>query len=236
MLLNDLIRIHYVLLKGEKAKIHKTEAEASELASHLTTLFLHGKKLELSGLKDVPEPFLIGEGRFFEKSGDSWVEKTDQEAKSLVAKNIVEQFEAMEKEPFPAELEESIRTLNQNCDLTTRGAEDPSSFSAPRTCDVLFLPLDFDWDESLPYEHQSGNKHLLFLASLHVAADTTETEKRVETAFKIVTSKVDVNSGTELVPKTPRYVAQQLAPTALHKWRELDRDELAEVSRPLSFS
>jgi hypothetical protein len=235
MLLNDLIRIHYVLLKGDKtAKVYKTVEEASALASRLTDLLSHGKKFQLSGLKDVPEPFLIGEGRFFEKSGDSWIEKTEEEAMELVAKTIIEQFDAMAEESFPTELDEAVTTLTYNCDPANKGPEDPSSFSAPRPCDVLFLLMDYDLDEILPQEQQSGNRHLLFLASLHVSADTTNTEKRVEASFKIVTSKIEVNSGTELIAKTPRYVAQEVVPGAsLNTWRELNKEELAEVSQSL---
>ena len=81
----------------------------------------------------------------------------------------------------------------------------------------------------MPYEHQSGNKHLLFLASQHVAADTNDSSKRVEAAFRLVTSKVEVNSGTELLQKTPRYVAQEVRDNQ-NSWRELDKEELAEVS------
>jgi len=233
MLLNDLIRIHYTLLKGDKTtKLYTTPADAAGLASRLTEFLRDGRKYQLSGLKDVPQPFLTGHGRFFEQSGDSWMEKTDEEAKAMIAKSIVEQFATMESQNyFSAELEELVTTLTQNCDPTTKAPDDPSTFSAPRPCDILFLLKDNDLDDILPYEQQSGNRHLLYLASLHVSGETNESAQRIEASFKIVTSKIEVNSGTELVTKTPRYVAQELGPDpSLNKWRELSEEELAEVS------
>jgi hypothetical protein len=236
MLLNDLIRIHYVLLKGDAtAKVYKTPAEADGLAARLTEFLRDGRKYQLSGLKDVPQAFLIGNGRFFEQSGDLWIEKTDEEAKAMVANSIVEQFATMESHKyFSAELEELVTALTKNCDPATKGPEDPSTFSAPRPCDILFLLKDNDLDDVLPYEQQSGNRHLLYLASLHVSGETNESAQRIDASFKIVTSKIEVNSGTELVTKTPRYVAQELGPDpSLNKWRELSEEELAEVSRSL---
>jgi len=236
MLLNDLIRVNYVLLKGGKdggGKVYKTPAEASTLASRLTTLMRQGKKFQLSGFKDVPEPFLVGEGRFFEKSGDTWLEKTETEAEDLVAQAIIEQFEAMEASGYlTTELEELVATLTRNCDPSSKEPDDPASSSAPRPCDVFFVLIDCDLDEILPHEQQSGNKHLLYLASLGVTGCASEVEKRVEAFLKIVTSKIEVNSGTEMITKTPRYVVQDITEgSTLNTWREFERDELAEVRR-----
>ena len=236
MLLNDLIRIHYALLKGDKTtKVYTTPAEAAGLASRLSEFMRDGRKYQLSGLKDVPQPFLIGKGRFFEQSGDAWIEKTDEEAKVMVATSIVEQFATLESQNyFSAELEEQVSTLTQNCDPASKAADDPSSFSAPRPCDILFLLKDNDLDDVLPYEQQSGNRHLLYLASLHVSGETNESAQRIDASFKIITSKIEVNNGTELVTKTPRFVAQELGPDpSLNKWRELSEEELAEVCRSL---
>ena len=200
---------------------------------------LEGKKIELSGLKDVPKPFLIGEGRFFQRSGEEWVRLSKEDATALVAKAILAQYKEIdsEKVPFSADLEDCVQTLFKNSDPATRDPDEPSIFSAPRPCDVLFLPIEYNSEDNMPYEHQSGNKHLLFLASQHIAADTNDSNKRVEAAFKLVTSKVEVNVGTELLQKTPRYVAQELRDKH-NAWRELTKEELAEVSiswpRPLN--
>jgi hypothetical protein len=235
VLLMDLIRLYYVIVKKEKggdsAKMPSTEKEVEDLASHLTNLMLRGKKFDLSGLKDVPKPFLVGEGRFFEKSGDDWTKISKEQAQEFVAKTILAQFTQItaEEKPFSSELDECVETLFTNSDPSNKAADDPSSFSAPRPCDVLFLPIEYDWEENMPYEHQSGNKHLLYLASQHVAADTNDSSKRVEAAFKLVTSKVEVNSGTELLQKTPRYVKQEVKDTQ-NSWCELAKEELAEVS------
>jgi hypothetical protein len=235
VLLMDLIRLHYVIVKKEKggdaANMPSTEKDVEDLASHLTTLILEGKTFELSGLKDVPKPFLVGEGRFFEKSGEDRTKMSKEQAQEYVAKTILAQFTQItaEEKPFSSELDACVETLFKNSDPANKEADDPSSFSAPRPCDVLFLPIEYDWEENMPYEHQSGNKHLLFLASQHVAADTNDSNKRVEAAFKLVTSKVEVNSGTELLQKTPRYVKQEVKNTQ-NSWCELAKEELAEVS------
>ncbi len=233
MQLMDLIRVHYIIqkkLRGE-GKMPTTQDEVDDLATHLTTLMLEGKKIELSGLKDVPKTFLIGEGRFFERAGDDWNKLSKEDAKAFVAKTILAEFNeiAAEQSSFSADMEECVVTLFKNSDPATRDPDEPSQFSAPRPCDVLFLPIEFNWEENMPYEHQSGNKHLLFLASQHIAADTNDSNKRVEAAFKLVTSKVEVNAGTELLQKTPRYVAQELRDKQ-NAWRELNKEELAEVS------
>jgi len=240
VLLMDLIRLYYVIVKKEKgddgAKMPTTEKDVEELASHLATLMMEGKKLELSGLKDVPKPFLVGEGRFFEKSGDDWSKMSKEQAHKFVAKTILAQFSqiAGEEKPFSSDVDECVETLFKGSDPSAKDPDEPSNFSAPRPCDVLFLPIGFDWQENMPYEHQSGNKHLLFLASQHVAADTNDSIKRVEAAFKLVTSKIEVNSGTELVPKTPRYVAQEVKDTQ-NSWRELTKEELAEFACIFTF-
>ena len=233
MQLMDLIRVHYIITKKSRGdtELPNTEGEVDALATHLTTLMLEGKKIELSGLKDVPKPFLIGEGRFFQRSGEEWERLSKEQAKELVAKTILAQYQEIESEkvPFSADLDECVQTLFKNSDPATRDPDEPSVFSAPRPCDVLFLPIEYNSEDNMPYEHQSGNKHLLFLASQHIAADTNDSNKRVEAAFKLVTSKVEVNVGTELLQKTPRYVAQELRDKH-NAWRELTKEELAEVS------
>lgn len=238
MQLMDLIRVHYVIMKKSRgdAELPSTEGEVEALATHLTTLMLEGKKIELSGLKDVPKPFLIGEGRFFQRSEEEWERLSSDQAKALVAKTILAQYQEIDSKnvPFSADLEECVQTLFKNSDPATRDPDEPSIFSAPRPCDVLFLPIEYNSEDNMPYEHQSGNKHLLFLASQHIAADTNDTSKRVEAAFKLVTSKIEVNVGTELLQKTPRYVAQELRDKH-NAWRELTKEELAEFACIFTF-
>lgn len=239
MMLMDLIQLHYFIVKKEKggdvANMPTLEKDVDALASRLTDLMLEGKKIVLSGIRDVPAPFLKGPGRFFEKVGELSTELSKEEAKAYVAKTVVAKFKEFSASALPAasEVESSVETLFHNCDPANRDPDEPSQFSAPRPCDVLFLPIDYLWEESMPYEHQSGNKHLLYLASQYVATDTNDTHKRVDASFKLVTSKVEVNAGTELLQKTPRYVAQD-AHENQNSWRELGKEELAEVSDTLS--
>lgn len=234
MMLMDLIRLHFFLKKrandGDTSKLPSDETEAEGLASRLTTLMLEGKKLVLSGIKDVPAAFLEGPGRFFRKSEGGSTKLSTEQAQEYVAKTIVAKFqEYIASLPASGGLESCVDTLFKNNDPANRSSDEPSTFSAPRPCDVLFLPIDYPLEENMPYEHQSGNKHLLFLASQYVAPETNDTKKRVEAAFKLVSSKVEVNSGTELLKKNPRYVAQEVCDNH-NSWRELDVDDLAEVS------
>ena len=222
VLLNDLIRLHYILLKKETKRIPTEEKDVQDLAARLTQLMLHGKQFELSGAKDVPRPFLKGEGRFFQSKDNvnKWEKVTENQAKAFVTKTILSQFESISKSDATPDLKESVDALSEG---------DPANHSAPRPCDVLFLPIEYPYEENMPYEHQTGNKHLLFLASQHCAADTNDSFKRVEAAFKLVTSKVEVNSGTELVLKTPRYVIQMLVDNQ-NAWKEMERSDLAEFA------
>jgi hypothetical protein len=197
---------------------------------------LVGKKYELSGLKDVPKPFLKGEGRFFEKQEEEeWKKLEEDEAKAFVAKTILSQFKAIKEETSTAasgfeDLVDTLFRTDDDAETKAKQEETPHhSHSAPRPCDVLFLPIEYPWEENMPYEHQSGNKHLLFLASEHVAADTNDANKRVEAAFKLVTSPVEVNCGTDPVNKTPRYVVQLLQDNQ-NSWKEMDRTDLAEFA------
>eukprot|EP00934_Nitzschia_sp_Nitz4_P004168 Nitzschia sp. Nitz4//scaffold205_size38804//6903//9374//NITZ4_007640-RA/size38804-augustus-gene-0.58-mRNA-1//-1//CDS//3329541501//4158//frame0 len=239
MILLDLIRLHYLVLKQETPQVGQPpfEKEVPELATRLFKLMKDGKTHELSGLKDVPRPFLKGPGYFFERSGaDGWSILDPAAALEAMTKLIQEIFLQISQETAPPspELTQSLDEMVKNCDPANKAADEPSPFSAPRPCDVLFLPVEFTWEENMPYEHQSGNKHLLFLASQHVAADTSDSAKRVEAAFRLVTSKIDVNAGTELLQKTPRYVAQELKDNQ-NAWRELDKKELAEFACIFTF-
>jgi hypothetical protein len=238
MLLHDLIRIHYYLWKKSGKDVPTEEtAKVSDLATRLTQLVRKGKKYELSGLKDVPKPFFKGEGRFFEKSteptaeggGDTvkeWKRLDEVEAKAYVTQFLLAQFKTMEEES------EKSTEMKDCLDLlfaTTKADPGEEPNSAPRPCDVLFLPMEYPWEENMAYEHQVGNKHLLFLASQHVSGESKESDKRVDAAFKLVTSKIEVNSGTDLVPKTPRYVIQRTQESQ-NSWHEMPRDDLAEFA------
>mmetsp|Transcript_46190 Transcript_46190/g.70647 ORF Transcript_46190/g.70647 Transcript_46190/m.70647 type:complete len:875 (-) Transcript_46190:72-2696(-) len=236
MVLIDLIRLHYLLLKKDKDKVEADDKAIDDLATSLSQLMLKGKKYELSGLKDVPKSYLKGKGRIFGKKDDEWVILSDEDAKESVKTIIQAEFKAHDDaEGFPnSDLKTLVAQLFKNVDPASKAKDDPPAHSAPRPCDVLFLPVDYPWEENMPYEHQSGNKHLLFLASQHVAADTNDSKKRVEAAFRLVTSQVEVNSGTELVPKIPRYVIQQLVQNQ-NSWREMGYIDLAEFAAIFVF-
>mmetsp|Transcript_21771 Transcript_21771/g.53983 ORF Transcript_21771/g.53983 Transcript_21771/m.53983 type:complete len:646 (-) Transcript_21771:771-2708(-) len=230
--------------------------DVEELATRLTELFKSGRRYELSGLKDVPTPFFKGEGRFFEKtptSDDEMDEKKkykrldDAGAKSYVSSLILKYFkefaEADNKEvdtPPPAETEASaiakaVDTLFENLKDIKTGEE---ARSDPRPYDVLFLPVSSDWEESMNYEHQSGNKNLLYLASQHVTNETKESISRIKASFALVTAKVQVSSGTELVTQNQRFVIQRKAAdnaTGQKLWKNMERDDLAEFATIFVF-
>ena len=241
-----------------------TDAKAiEELATRLTDLFKKGRQYELSGLKDVPTPFFKGEGRFFEKIPNTenerdekkkWKCLNDTSAKSYVSSLILKTFQelvesdnkAIETPPAEAGVEseaqvisKSVDTLFANLKALKTGDEERAD---PRPYDVLFLPVDSGWEESMNYEHQSGNKNLLYLASQHVSVETKESISRVKAAFALVTAKVQVSSGTELVTQNQRFVIQGSASgdstttTPGQKlWKNIERNDLAEFAAIFVF-
>lgn len=231
--------------------------DVEELATRLTNLFKNGRQYELSGLKDVPTPFFQGEGRFFEKTPTAddemdekkkWKSLDDDAATSyvsgLILKSFKEYAEADNKdadsltadESDGSAISKSVDTLFKNLKAATTGDEVTSD---PRPYDVLFLPVTYGWEESMNYEHQSGNKNLLYLASQHVSNDTKESLSRIKAAFALVTAEVQVSSGTELVTQNQRFVIQRKAEetaTGQQKtWVNMGRDDLAEFATIFVF-
>ena len=231
--------------------------DTEELAARLTNLFAKGRRFELSGLKDVPTPFFKGEGRFFEKipnfEGESdeakkWKRLDDGEATAYVSNLIVKSFgELLEREKKEsetadhvieerevAEITKSMDTLFVNMKDDKTGEE---ARSDPRPYDVLFLPVESPWEESMNYEHQSGNKNLLYLASQHVSVDTRESISRVKAALALVIAKVQVSSGTELVTQNQRFVVQctTVESSTQSVWKNMERDDLAEFATIFVF-
>jgi hypothetical protein len=233
LLLLDLIRLHYLLLTCEDKEASKEEKEIDELATKLTQLMLKGKHFELAGLKDVPKPFLTGQGRFLEVKDSIGTEVSEEDAKAFVVKTILSEFKTFAEDSSSIVSQASVATVKEDVKGLLNEKQNPeeedASHSAPRPCDVLFLPMDYPVEENMPYEHQSGNKHLLFLASQHVASDTDASPERLEAAIKLVTCKVEINSGSELIQKTPRYVVQQLVDNQ-NSWKEMDKVELVEFA------
>ena len=235
MLLKDMIRLHYLLLAKEK-RIPSEAKDVKDLAKRLSTLMLKGKSYELAGLKDVPRPFLKGEGQFFGKKDGTWSVVGEQEATAFVTKTILSEFKGLKDAKLEEDTElkgnASILLENPASGDGTKadGTNDAVPHSAPRPFDVLFLPIDFPVDESMPlYEHQSGNKHTLFLASQHVSSDTNDCPKRVAAALKLVTTKMEINNGTEIVQRYPRHVIQRLVDNQ-NSWQEMERVDLGEFA------
>ena len=235
--------------------------DVEEMATRLTDLFKNGRRYELTGLKDVPTPFFKGEGRFFEKTpnfDDEMDEKKkykrldDAGAKSYVSNLILKSFKEFseidnnegEATPADAAAEESetsaitktVDTLFENLKDLKTGEE---ARSDPRPYDVLFLPVASDWEESMNYEHQSGNKNLLYLASQHVSNETKESISRIKAAFALITAKVQVSSGTDLVTQNQRFViqckAKENATGPQKLWKNMERDDLAEFATIFVF-
>ena len=78
--------------------------------------------------------------------------------------------------------------------------------SALRPFNVIFLPVNYLYEENVPYDYErlSVNMHILLLVSQHVSGNDVEPAKRVEVVLWILTSKVDVSSDAELFSKVPR--------------------------------
>lgn len=233
MVLYDLIRMHFYLWKKQQENaenvdhvLPKNEQDVEDLASRLTHLILHGKNFELSGLKDVPKPFLKGTGRFFEQTNGEWIRLEEDAAKSYVAKEILSQFQNIYGEPQSTDVKECIDMIFAKRSIKSN--ED--SHSAPRPCDVLLLPTEYPWEENMAYEHQSGNKHLLMIVALNVTGDTTESTQRAEAALKLITTQVDVGNGDEVYQRDPRFVIQLSQEDSQNIWDEMGLEDLAEFA------
>jgi hypothetical protein len=233
MLLQDLIRMHFFLWRKQREDskstsqdLPKGEKDVEKLASRLTKLLREGKKYELSGLKDVPRPFLKGKGRFFEsgEGGTEWTRLDEDAAKSQVAQAIIAQFKKLSEETINANVKEAVDIIFGNL----KRKEDEEPHSAPRPCDVLFLPTEYPWEENMAYEHQSGNKHMLLLASQQVSGDTRDSVERVEVALNLLSSKVEVSNGADVVQKDPRFIIQLVQEDAQNSWDEMSLEDLAE--------
>jgi len=240
--------------------------EVWSLATRLVDLFVHGRRYELSGLKDVPTPFFKLGGRFFEKLQSSETEtETDErkkwrclekeEAISYVARHIIELFaelacfdnEEVERTVNPGfsvgatEVPEGETTaINKTVDLFFSNLKELSAgddaSSDPRPYDVIFLPVQTPWEENMNYEHSSGNKNLLYLASQHVSVETRLSISRVKAAFALITAKVQVTSGTELVTKDQRFVIlRNTGDKGQNAWEDMERNDLAEFAAIFVF-
>jgi hypothetical protein len=238
MLLYDLIRMHFFLWKKlqENSKnsgqdLPKSEQDVQDLAARLTLLMMNGKKYELSGLKDVPKPYLKGQGRFFEPGHQSWTRLNDEAAQKYVAQTILAQFQKIADETQDAVVKECIDIFFDN--LNKKSDEEPHS--APRPCDVLFLPTEYPWEENMAYENQTGNKHLLMIAAQSVMVETAEAIQRSEAALRLISSKVEVSNGTEIVQKDPRFVIQLSQQDAQNTWDEMEMQDLAEFAVAFVF-
>lgn len=243
MLLYDLIRMHFYIYKKQQEGsmaagqdfLPKREKDVEGLAARLTSLMMNGRKYELSGLKDVPKPYLKGTGRFFEQVNRVWTRLEEADAKKYVAQTILSQFKKFSNEAQNAEIKESVDTLFANMESKAAAGEDNEPNSAPRPCDVLFLPTEYPWEENMAYEHQSGNKHLLMIAALGVTGDTTDSDQRAEAALRLISSKVEVSNGTEITSKDPRFVIQQSQDESQNTWDEMGLEDLVEFSAVFVF-
>lgn len=228
--------------------------DVEELAARLYELFGEGRKYELSGLKDVPTPFFKPGGRFFEKLDASETETDDKKkwkrldeagAKERMAKLLVKTFtelaeadnKELEKAADAAEesessvISKSVDSLFENVKLGN--GDTPAD---PRPYDVIFLPVHTPWEENMTHEHSSGNKNLLYLASQHVSVDTKESIARVKAAFALITTKVQVSSGTELVTKDQRFcILKSTGEKGINVWESMDRNDLAEFAAIFVF-
>jgi len=228
----------------ELAELPADLNDIEELAAHLIQLFAKGRPYEMSGLKDVPTPFFKGEGCFFEQTSSSsedmkWKRLDDDEAKAYVSQLIISSFRELCDD---RENNDDVVGIIQSANIYFVNSKEKNTVegetkSAPRPCDVLFLPVESTSEDNFTYEpHQSGNKHLLFMASQYVSVKTKDSASRIKAAFALITSKVQVNSGSEmeLVDTDPRYIIQHTL-DGQTSWSEMDRRDLAEFAAIFVF-
>jgi hypothetical protein len=260
-MLFDLIRFHYYLWfvdneggghsggtmttnsddrkKGEPLPTDPSQVE--DLTKRLVEVMSNGKQYCLLGLIDVPQPYLVGEGRYFKKDPKSPGEHIrvddEKEIHNYVATTILAQFKALSQSPPSQKVIDAVKTLYKNTDPANKKAGEVDA--GPRPVDVLLVPTDAHQDDVGAYEEQTGNKRLLHLASTLVSGgELTESENRIVAAVCLTTSKVDVEEldGT-ISQKTPRFILQTVPKDApkTHSWRELDYMEMAELTTMFVF-
>ena len=230
MLLMDLVLLHLIIRNTVQKKDSPLgKKEVDELATRLTNLFLKGKPFELSGLKDVPKPFLKGPGRILEKNDNEWKLANLTKAKAFVKDVIMSSIKSIPSDLLLEDMESFLSQKDGKDNESKTEDGNPVMQS-----DVIFLRADNPMEDNARSERQSGNRHFLFLASEHVSADTNESFKRVETVFKLLNSKIEIKHGTEKIQKSPRYVIQ-IVEEYQTSWVDMDLTDLAEFTSIFIF-
>lgn len=182
LFLQDVFRLTRILWKLQDKGAPTKEDQVDGLVDHMMELVKNGKSLELAGLKDVPGPFLKSTGgRFLSREGDGWKELADAQAKDILCKALLEEFQLDDLGNFG---ESPFKEVKDMLSRKTTGEQDELS---PGSKDVLVLPVsDLDASTDKMYEHHPGNKTMFNLASSLVTSFSSTPEKRVEAALLIM--------------------------------------------------
>jgi len=199
LLLQDLISLHKLVWNSTHDSPPKEEEEVEELTERLFRLFLKGKVRGLAGMKDVPRPFLVGDGRFMVKEGGRWKELGGDEAKKSMRTAVFAGLQVKEQpvqeggeEPAKA----SLKELENEFIAFISSQEDKKEKAETTPTDVILLHLT-DTVSGKNLNNLSGNKALFTLASHHVNSEVSNPSKRLEASLSVFLSKGATSSTSE---------------------------------------
>lgn len=189
ILLQDLIRFQKLVWKLSGKEPPKTEAELDSIADHVIELILKGKKYELSGLRDVPSPFMDSTGQFMSKIGDEWKVLDVADTKKQLLPAMLEEFKQedafdLTESPYK-ELKGYVEAQN-----------DEEHVSIPDPKDVVLYRCEDKVNDKL-YDLQAGNKTIFNLASQVVTSFTNGSDRRIEAALNILNGVHEIEIQTE---------------------------------------
>lgn len=188
--LQDLIRLHRIIaqLRQEYGGTPAAEdaATASIIAEAIYAHLAFGKLFELAGLKDVPQPYLSGPGRFVkatEGNPGTFSVLSEEDAKSKLSDAIMTTF--TQEQDLGVNLADIPYVDLGNAMINVPPIITAAIVSDPK--DAVLVPSRnlLDSHDKL-YESQGGNRAIFNLASQLVTTNSLTSEKRVEAAIAIL--------------------------------------------------
>ena len=215
LLLRDLIALHILLWKLSGKAMPTAEKDVEGLTERLFQLTKKGKGRDLAGLKDVPRPFLVKNGRFLVKEDGDWKELSDEEARAKLKSLIFTSFKAAETENEDEETE-NLKTLKKELReylaAHEKDTESVVDHDSVKPTDVILLQRT-EGEGDKAYDNQGGNKVMFMLASQYVNAESASPSKRLEAALSVFLSKGTTAQAQTAAasPPTPAAAATTIA-------------------------
>jgi len=224
-LLTDFMALHQLVWKCTNSELPKEEPEVQSITERLFELFQSGKGRNLAGMKDVPTPFLVGPGRFLQKSDETheYKEISDEQAKTLLQSRV-----------FAILSQESIDTPALQ-ELRREFSEFVTAYDMMMTTEVILKPTDVivleqnDTETDKAFGHQQGNKTMFALASQYVNAEVATASQRLEAALSVFLAKPPVDDVIHMGLEKPKPEGTEKPRFILCRTGENDRKEYSLV-------